>query len=259
MKFSIIINTHNQKKYLKDTIKTCLLQNFNSYEILIIDTSDRKFDNLPKKKKLKYYYIKKKYSQPELNQLHKILFGLKKSKGDYILLMDGDDKFKKNKLIYLNKLINAKKIKINQDLPLIEYVKKNKTKILKVKKYKRFKIFQRYINQWPQIYGTSSILIYSNILKKFFKKAKPFNWPLLAIDVQLLIFCSIFFKISYFGETLTTKKIHNNNLGEKYLSIFKKIFWIRRKMQYEYYFFLLKKRFFTLDYAITKLIYSIIK
>ena len=118
MKFSIIINTHNQKKYLKDAIKTCLKQNFKNYEILKTKIFFLKLiswnpliwaDFIKNKKNLKYYYIKQMYSQPELNQLDKIFFGLKKSIGDYIVLMDGDDKFSKEKLYYLNKLIEKKK------------------------------------------------------------------------------------------------------------------------------------------------------
>ncbi len=259
MKFSIIINTHNQKKYLKDAIKTCLKQNFKNYEILIIDTSKNKNKYIKNKKKLKYYYIKQMYSQPELNQLDKIFFGLKKSIGDYIVLMYGDDKFIKEKLYYFNKKIEKKNVTINQDLPLIDNIYKKKIEIMKVKKYKNLKIYKFILNQWPQVYGTSSILVRSKILKNFFKKANPFNWPFLAIDIQLLIFCSLFYKFSYFGENLTIKKIHNDNLGEKYLNIFKKIFWKRRKMQYEFYFFLSKKFFFSLDYLLTKLLNFIIK
>jgi glycosyltransferase involved in cell wall biosynthesis len=36
----------------------------------------------------------------------KIKIGFKKSKGDFICLMDGDDYFSKNKLYFLDKLIN---------------------------------------------------------------------------------------------------------------------------------------------------------
>ena len=39
MDFSIIINTHNQSKFLNECIKTCLNQNYSSYEIIVVDTS----------------------------------------------------------------------------------------------------------------------------------------------------------------------------------------------------------------------------
>ena len=41
MKFSIIINTHNQEKLLNDCIKSCLNQEYSNYEIIVIDTSTK--------------------------------------------------------------------------------------------------------------------------------------------------------------------------------------------------------------------------
>ena len=39
MDFSIIINTHNQSKFLDECIKSCINQNYLNYEIIIVDTS----------------------------------------------------------------------------------------------------------------------------------------------------------------------------------------------------------------------------
>ena len=40
MDFSIIINTHyDQSKFLNECIKSCLNQNYSSYEIIVVDTS----------------------------------------------------------------------------------------------------------------------------------------------------------------------------------------------------------------------------
>ena len=39
MKFSIIINTHNQPKYINDCIESCRKSKFFNYEIIVIDTS----------------------------------------------------------------------------------------------------------------------------------------------------------------------------------------------------------------------------
>ena len=50
MDFSIIINTHDQSKFLNECIKSCLNQNYSSYEIIVVDTSKRpskdKYKNL---------------------------------------------------------------------------------------------------------------------------------------------------------------------------------------------------------------------
>ena len=119
MKFSILINTHNQEKYLNSAIMSCVKQNFKDYEIIVCDTSDKKNKSLIYKKKFQYFHFSSKYKQPEQNQMYKILFGLKKAKGKFICLMDGDDYFNKKKLYSLNKLTNKKEILFNQDNPIL--------------------------------------------------------------------------------------------------------------------------------------------
>ena len=61
MDFSIIINTHNQSKYLGECIKSCLNQNYLNYEVIVVDTSNRpskdKFKNF---KKIKIFSYKRK-------------------------------------------------------------------------------------------------------------------------------------------------------------------------------------------------------
>lgn len=259
MKFSILINTHNQKQFLNKAIFSCINQKFKDYEVIIVDTSDKKSLNVPKKKNIKYFFKKKKFVQPELNQLYKVKYGFQKSKGKYIILMDGDDKFSSKKLTYLNNLSEKKKIFFNQDIPNLYFQKIEKIKSLKIKNYKKKFLFQRFINNWPQVYGTSSILINSNLLNSFFEKAKPFKWPLLAIDIQLLIFCKIFYNVTNYGNSLTLKRIHSRNLGNKYLKLFSRKFWIRRNMQFKYNSFLRKKNIINIDCLFTNLICRIIK
>jgi glycosyltransferase involved in cell wall biosynthesis len=266
MKFSILINTHNQEDYLDKAILSCVNQDFKDYEIIVCDTSDQKNNIKLKKiisnKKVHYYHWLSKRKQPEQNQMDKILFGFKKSKGDFICLMDGDDFFKRNKLSRLKKILNKKKISFNQDNPIIIRNKLIDIKSIKIKKYKENYLFNLFINEWPQIYGTSSIVVKKEVLKMFFKKAKPFNWKHLAIDVQLALFCKINFKISSNLQNLTKKNMHNNNLGEEYLKgyyLLIKKFWIRRFMQHKYYFFLRKEYKFSLDFLFTAVVYYLLK
>jgi len=263
MKFSILINTHNQNEYIIKAIKSCINQNFKNYEIIICDSSDKKINtNLKKiinKKKIKYFHIKQKYNQPEKNQMYKILLGFKKSKGNFICLLDGDDFFSKKKLSNLNNLIGKKKLLFNQDNPIL--IKKKFIKENKIKKYKNNFIFNFLFNEWPQIYGTSSILINRRIMKKFFNKAKPFNWKFLAIDVQLVLFCKSYLLYNNFEEKITYKNLHQNNLGNTYLNILKKKFWLRRYMQHNYYYFINKNKSknINLDYFITSVVYFFVK
>ena len=169
---------------------------------------------------------------------------------------------KEYNLFYLDtgkiyRLIAYLKLKYPKKFNLV-YIKK-KIKSLKIKNYKKSFLFEYFINNWPQIYGTSSILIKSNLLSSFFKKAKPFKWPLLAIDIQLLIFCNIFYDVTNYGNSLTLKRIHGRNLGDKYLKLFSRKFWIRRNMQFKYNSFLRKKNIINIDCLFTNLICKIIK
>lgn len=261
MKFSIIINTHNQRNYIINCISSCLNQNYKNFELIIVDSSKTIISKETLKKlntKLfKYIHVSPKYKYPELNQMNKIEIGLKNAIGKYIVLLDGDDEFHKNKLVKINDFINKQNIFCNQDCPLI--ISGSNKNIQVIKNYKLNLLFRLIINDWPQIYGTSSIVVRKNIIKKFFHTAKPYKWKFLAIDAQLILFCMIKYEISFNGKGITYKNLHNNNLGSKYLHIFKKKFWIRRNMQHNYYCFLKKKFNFKIDFFVTKIIYFFIK
>ena len=65
MKFSILINTHNQRDYLLRCINSCLNQSYKGkYEIIICDTSsETNYDIIRKIKKKNYSIIIKKNFQ----------------------------------------------------------------------------------------------------------------------------------------------------------------------------------------------------
>ena len=85
MRFSIIINTHNQSAFIGDCIKSCINQKYSNFEIIITDTSNQKIDKkYLKSKKIKYFHFKKKSKYPVMNQMHQVLRGLNKSTGKYI-------------------------------------------------------------------------------------------------------------------------------------------------------------------------------
>lgn len=261
MRFSIIINTHNQENYIINCISSCTKQKYKNFELIIIDSSKTK---IPKKilkkfntKSFKYIHVNPKSIYPELNQLYKIKIGLKEAIGEYIILLDGDDEFNKDKLSKINSLVNNKKIICNQDCPLI--VKGFKKNLHTIKKFKHNFFYRLFINDWPQIYGTSSIVVKKDVLKKFFNIAKPFKWKLLAIDAQLILFCKVKYNISFNLKGITYKNLHDNNLGTSYLYIFTKKFWFRRNMQHIYYSFIKKRINFNLDFFITKIIYFLAK
>jgi len=252
MKFSIIINTHNQSKFINDCIKSCKNQNFLDYEILIVDTSVRPL-NVNQTKNLKYFHIKEKFKKyPVMNQMYQIEYGLKKSKGDFICLLDGDDKFERSKLKKMYDTIKNQKNILIQDVPII--FSKNRRENKKIKKYKNNLFFRKTFIEWPQVFGTSTISCNRKILELFFKKGKPFEWKYLAIDVKLILFVFFFYKIKSNLNEITLKRIHENNLDNNFSNLFSKYFWKRRKMQHDYRYFLTKKNFYNLDYCLTKFV-----
>lgn len=93
---SIIIPVFNVQNYIKRCIDSILLQSFEDWELLLID--DGSTDNS--------FEICKKYVNEKINLFHKNNggvssarnYGLKKSKGDYIVFIDADDYVDKNYL-----------------------------------------------------------------------------------------------------------------------------------------------------------------
>jgi len=255
MRYSILINCHNQSNYIDECVLSSLNQSYEDFEVIVVDSSDIKL-NLEKFKShenFKYFHIKKFSKYPEVNQMYKIELGFKEARGDYICLLDGDDKFSDKKLNKLSEYIISDDITFNQDIPILIY--ENGKKInFKIKKYKQNNIFRKLIIDWPQIYGTSSITVKKSILENFFNKSDPYKWKYLAIDVQLILFCSINFKINNQLDQITFKKKHLKNLGDTYLNIFSSIFWKRRKCQHDFHYFLKKKRVYNLDYFITYIV-----
>ncbi len=259
MKFSIIINTHNQSSFIGECINSCINQDFQDYEIIITDTSDQKINKkYIKSKKIKYFHLKRILKDPVMDQMNQVLFGLNKSSGKYICLLDGDDKFSKKKLKQLSYILKDEKIDINQDLPTI-FSQNGKIKQTKIKNYKNNDIFKKTLIDWPQIYGTSTITVKKKILKLFFKKTKPFKWKYLAIDVQLILFCYNFFNVQNKLNKITFKRKHEKNLDETFSNLTTKAYWIRRKMQLDLNFSIKKKNTFNLDFFITNFIFFIVR
>lgn len=92
-KISVILTTYNIEKYVKESIKSLIAQEFDDYEIIVVD--DESNDNT--------YKIVQKYAQKfdfiKAYQIEHSLvgearnFGFKQSRGKYVIFLDGDDVF----------------------------------------------------------------------------------------------------------------------------------------------------------------------
>jgi glycosyltransferase involved in cell wall biosynthesis len=239
---SILIVADYKEKYIKETIKSCLNQTYKKIEILVGYSSLNNIGQIKKiflSNKIKFFKIKKKYYYPTQDQIYKIKFLLKKSKGEYIFLLDGDDLFLKEKIQYI---LNNKNIKKNlfQDNFVLQ---KNKLKkIIKKKNYKNNIIFKKIFNDWPDKICTSALSLPRKLIENFFKNNKVFLWKTLAIDVQLIIYYYLKNKFYSTEKILTIKNEYDRNLDKKYSNIISKIYWVRRLEQHKYYYSLTKKK-----------------
>ncbi len=128
MKVSVIVPVYNTEKYLKKCIDSLLSQNFDDYEIIIIN------DNSPDNSEdiiLSYNDTKIKYIKNSENKGigYNRNLGIKKSKGEYICFIDSDDYVSNNFLdkMYLMCFEN------NLDMAICDYNYVYNNKIDKVK------------------------------------------------------------------------------------------------------------------------------
>lgn len=104
--FSVIIPTYNRSKLLVDTVNSVLLQNYLSFEVIIVDdgsTDDTRQvikSNYSHNSQIKYYYKQNEERGAARN------FGLKHAKGDYAVFVDSDDFLKPHYLQTLQEIIS---------------------------------------------------------------------------------------------------------------------------------------------------------
>ncbi len=110
MDISIIITSYNEEKYISEAIESALAQTHKPYEIIIIDAgssdSSRNIINTYERKNqdIISFYLDSDYNIPEMRN-----FGLRKAQGDYITFLDGDDRFRPQKLAYESDIIQSTK------------------------------------------------------------------------------------------------------------------------------------------------------
>ena len=100
---SILIASYNKEKYVQRCINSCLNQTYNKIEVIIYDdgSKDNSYEIAKKIKGIKVFKNKKRKNLGKFNTYYQINSYNKaflKSKGKYILLLDSDDFFKKNKI-----------------------------------------------------------------------------------------------------------------------------------------------------------------
>ncbi len=226
-KISILISTFNKSKFIKKTIKSCLIQNYNNYEIIVVDTGSndgtKKILQLYSKfKKVRIKHVKKIYKSSPLNQIYAIITALKMAKGQIVCLLDGDDLFKKNKLKEINKFFYS-----NIEVNFVQDCLINK----EFSKTNRYFLFFKLL---PKFFTTSTFSIRKKKLEKFFKEHDPFNFDLLEIDARLFFYSKLFKKNHYLlKKNLTTYTADLNGISSKYKRFSEE--WFRKRNQAHYF------------------------
>ena len=97
VKVSIIMLTYNRGQFIMESIISVLEQNFNDYELLIIDDGSidgtRELVKQLNDPRVKYFYFEHTGKVSHLRNI-----GIENSKGEYIAFIDSDDLWNKNKL-----------------------------------------------------------------------------------------------------------------------------------------------------------------
>jgi glycosyltransferase involved in cell wall biosynthesis len=104
IKVSVIIPTYNRKDYLKEALDSVFSQSFKYFEVIIIDdgSNDGTSELIQEKygSSIKYFWQENQGESTARNR------GLEMAQGEYIALLDSDDRWLKEKLekqiIYLN-------------------------------------------------------------------------------------------------------------------------------------------------------------
>lgn len=105
-RFSIIVPAYNVEKYIEEAIKSVLAQEFEDYELILIDdcSTDNTKNILEKyKSKTTKVYSTTKNTGTAAGPRN---VGLKHARGEYIIFLDGDDKLYNSKVLRkIDKLI----------------------------------------------------------------------------------------------------------------------------------------------------------
>lgn len=163
-KISVIIPTRLRLKLLKTALKSVLKQTEKPFEIIVVDdASDKKvleyIKNLKRNTKIRILYIARK-NYKENSSPESINLGFKKSKSEFLAILDDDDYWKKDYLKECKKII--KKENCHLIISPINNI------------YKKKKIFVRKV---PTIFNLQDWLTYNPglICSNIFIKARTFR------------------------------------------------------------------------------------
>ena len=107
IKVSVIVPVYNVEKYLPNCLDSLVNQNYNKYEIIVVnDGSTDSSESIIDSYKNKYPKLIKIFNKENGGLSSARNYGISKSKGEYLLFVDSDDSLDLNALNTLDKIIN---------------------------------------------------------------------------------------------------------------------------------------------------------
>ena len=219
------MNCYNGGTYLKDSIKSILLQTYKNFEVIFWDnqSNDNSYSIYKsfKDSRLKYFYAKKHTSLYEARNL-----AIKKSTGKFIAFLDTDDLWLKNKLYSQIKKIKKKTAVVYSNYYILNQVTGYK-KIAYKDKLPEGIIYKELLKKY--FLGIGTVLIKKNI---FLKKKIFFNKRFNIIgDFDFFTRLS---KNNYFSciqQPLLIYRIHKESFSNKNYRMFIKElkFWVKKE------------------------------
>ena len=183
---SILIASYNKEKYVKRCINSCKTQTYNNIEIIFYDdgSKDNSYEIAKKIEGIKSFQNRNRKDLGKFNTYYQISNynkAFSKSKGKYILLLDSDDFFKKNKVKEIVNYFNKNKnCNIVFDLPIYYFSKNKKTYLKNMIRNKNRR------DIWPSFPIAGSCISFQ---RKFYKKYKNIismkNFSMLTLDFRL--------------------------------------------------------------------------
>jgi glycosyltransferase involved in cell wall biosynthesis len=229
---SIIVNCYNGEKYILQTLKSILSQEYEMFEVIFIDNCSTdlsaKIYKSVKDKRFRYFKTRKNINLYKARNL-----ALKKCKGEFVAFLDADDWWDKNFLSSRQKFFNSSKEYGFSYSNCYHYYEKNK-------KYKIFfknKIPSGFIlDKLLKYYFVklSTIIIKTQIIK-FYKFNPKYN---IIGDYDSIIRISEKYKGMGFQNNLAYIRIHKDNFTHNNRKIFFKEFkyWEKRQNYKNIYF-----------------------
>lgn len=223
---SIIIPTYNAGQYIREALSSALSQNYQNFEIIVID--DGSTDDT--EEIIKKYFIKDNihYIQTKHSGLASMArnTGLKASKGHYIAFLDADDTWTPDKLKLQIELFDEATALVYSDGEIIGQSKKNGQKYSDLVKFYKGHVFHKLILK--NFIATSSVVVKKSALDELGMFSEN---PKLRVgeDYDLWLRIAQKYKIKYSPKILFSYRIHPDSVTKNKTKAYKNISYLYKK------------------------------